>query len=82
MTIRLSDIQETVIGESKEEDEIESQGEVESQSNASGPETLQTSKDDASEKRREKCRRRVYCLLFLVVVRVVVLKVAFGVSSD
>jgi t-SNARE complex subunit (syntaxin) len=74
MTIRLSDIQETVIEESKEEDEIESEGEVESQSNASGPETIQTSKDDAIEKRSKK----VFWIVVLAIFGVVVVPVVLG----
>jgi hypothetical protein len=79
MTVALNDIQEqAVIGESKELDEVESKGEVESQSKESGPETFRTSKDDASEKKW----KRVFCLLVLAVVAVVVVTVAVGVSRD
>jgi hypothetical protein len=78
MTVGLNDCQEGEIGESKELDKIESQGEVESQSNPSGPETFRTSKDDASEKKW----KRVFYLLVLAVVGVVVVTVAVGVSRD
>jgi hypothetical protein len=79
MTVGFNDSRETVIEESKE-DEIDSQGEVESQSkNASGPETfLQTSMVDASEKRL----KRVFYLLVLSIIGVVVVAVAVGVSRD
>jgi hypothetical protein len=79
MTVGFDNSQETVLEESNEY-EMDSQAEMESQSNAPrlGPETSQTSKVDASEKRW----KRVFYLLVLAIIGVVVAAVAVGVSRD
>jgi hypothetical protein len=70
---------QTVTEESKE-DEMDSQADMESQSNAPalGPETFQTSKVDGSE----KMWKRVFYLLVLAIIGVVVVAVAVVVSRD
>ena len=79
MTVGYNNSQRTVTEESKE-DEIDSQAEMESQSNAPalGPETSPKSKVDGSEKRW----KRVFYLLVLAIIGVVVAAIAVVVSRD
>jgi hypothetical protein len=80
MTVGFNNIQDTVTEETKE-DEMDSQAEMESQSNAPalGPDEIsQTIKVDGSEKRW----KRVFYLLVLAIIGVVVVAVAIVVSRD